>query len=74
MPKSILSALILICIFVCPLISAEKKIIYPSGIKPGGNWSPGILVDGTLYVSGMAGENAAGKIPGTFEPVNSVLT
>jgi len=26
-----------------------------------------MLIDGTLYVSGMGGEDAAGKIPETFE-------
>ena len=45
----------------------EKKIILPPGANAAGNWSPGILVDGTLYVSGMGGEDAAGKIPAAFE-------
>jgi hypothetical protein len=35
--------------------------------------SYGILVDGTLYVSGMAGEDAAGKIPASFERRSSWL-
>ena len=43
------------------------QVILPKGAKPGGNFSPGILVDGTLYVSGQGGEDAAGKIPATFE-------
>ena len=46
---------------------AEKKIIAPPGTKPGGNYSQGILVDGTLYVSGQAGEDSAGKIPADFD-------
>jgi Putative translation initiation inhibitor, yjgF family len=46
---------------------AAKEGIYPPGAKPGGNWSYGILADGTLYVSGMGGEDASGKIPATFE-------
>jgi 2-iminobutanoate/2-iminopropanoate deaminase len=46
---------------------ADRQIIRPPGTKPGGNFSQGILVDGTLYVSGQAGEDAAGKIPATFE-------
>jgi len=45
----------------------EKQIIRPQGTKPGGNYSPGILVDGTLYVSGQGGEDKDGKIPGSFE-------
>jgi len=46
---------------------AEKQIVRPPGTKPGGNYSPGILVDGTLYVSGQGGEDKDGKIPGGFE-------
>ena len=39
----------------------------PPGAKPGGNYSQGILTDGTLYISGQAGEDASGKIPGDFD-------
>ena len=55
--------------FVCAglLSGAGKKIIVPPGGKPGGNYSQGILIDGVLYVSGQAGEDADGKIPGDFE-------
>ncbi len=49
------------------VFGAEKTIISPPGTKPGGNYSQGILVDGTLYVSGQAGEDAAGKIPSDFD-------
>ena len=49
------------------LAAAERKIIQPPGTKPGGNWSYGIQVDGTLYVSGMGGEDADGKVPDDFE-------
>lgn len=48
-------------------LAAERKIIMPPGAKPGGNYSPGILVDGTLYVSGQGGEDASGKVPDSFE-------
>ncbi|MCI0389470.1 MAG: RidA family protein, partial [Acidobacteria bacterium] len=47
--------------------SSDKKIILPPGAKSGGNYSPGILTDGTLYISGQAGEDAAGKIPSDFD-------
>ena len=30
----------------------DKKIILPPGAKPGGNFSQGILVGDTLYISG----------------------
>jgi len=46
---------------------ADKKIIMPPGSKPGGNYSPGILIDGTLYISGQGGEDATGKVPGDFD-------
>ncbi len=46
---------------------AEKRIVRPPGVKPSANWSHGILVDGTLYVSGIAGEDKDGKIPASFD-------
>lgn len=46
----------------------DKRIIMPPGAKPGGNYSQGILTsDGTLYISGQAGEDANGKIPADFK-------
>ena len=32
---------------------ADKKVIQPKGATPNAGWSHGLLVDGTLYVSGM---------------------
>jgi 2-iminobutanoate/2-iminopropanoate deaminase len=46
---------------------SDKKIVLPPGAKPGGNYSQGILSDGTLYISGQGGEDAAGKVPSDFE-------
>jgi len=66
MLTSILSIIILV-LGVVPQPAGQKKIIYPPGAKAGGNFSPGILVDGSLYVSGMLGLDANGKIPDTFE-------
>jgi len=45
----------------------ERRVIRPAGTAPDGNYSPGILVDGTLYISGQAGEDKNGKIAPTFE-------
>jgi len=59
------AALLVTCAAI--VSSAQGEIIRPPGSKPGGNYSPGILVDGTLYVSGQGGEDADGKIPATFE-------
>jgi 2-iminobutanoate/2-iminopropanoate deaminase len=47
--------------------STDKKIILPPGAKAGGNFSPGILTGGTLYLSGQSGEDSTGKIPGDFD-------
>lgn len=47
--------------------STDKKIILPPGAKPGGNFSPGILTGGTLYLSGQDGADSTGKIPGDFD-------
>jgi 2-iminobutanoate/2-iminopropanoate deaminase len=45
----------------------DKKVIRPKNAAPNAGWSHGLLVGDTLYVSGMGGEDAAGKIPATFE-------
>jgi 2-iminobutanoate/2-iminopropanoate deaminase len=47
--------------------AADKKVIRPKGVTPGGPYSPGILVDGTLYAAGTVGRDAAGKVPTEFE-------
>ena len=48
-------------------LSAEKRVVTPPGAEPSASWSHGILMGDTLYISGMAGEDAAGKIPHAFE-------
>jgi 2-iminobutanoate/2-iminopropanoate deaminase len=65
--KLFLSVLVLIPLFASPTFNTTKKIILPRGTKAGGNFSPGILVDGTLYISGQGGEDETGKIPDDFE-------
>jgi reactive intermediate/imine deaminase len=67
MPKRIVGALSLVALCAGLALGAEKQIVRPPGTKPGGNYSPGILVDGTLWVSGQGGEDKDGKIPATFE-------
>jgi 2-iminobutanoate/2-iminopropanoate deaminase len=67
MKKLITVTLALVLLCIAQAFAAEKKIIQPAGTKPGGAWTHGILVDGTLYVSGMGGEDAAGKIPTNFD-------
>lgn len=63
----ILSIILLLVPGFAAAPATQKKVIYPPGAKAGGNFSPGILVDGSLYVSGMLGLDANGKVPETFE-------
>ncbi len=49
------------------LHGAGKQITLPEGAKSGGNYSPGILIDGTLYISGQGGEDSSGNVPKVFE-------
>jgi 2-iminobutanoate/2-iminopropanoate deaminase len=67
MLKPIVTTVVLLSLCAGLTLGAEKKMIIPKGAEPNAGWSYGILVDGTLYVSGMGGEDAAGKIPATFE-------
>src|SRR5438094_4076889 len=47
---------------------APKKVIQPKDFPTGRPFSPGILVDGTLYVAGQTGSDVkTGKIPEEFE-------
>ncbi|HLX43173.1 MAG TPA: RidA family protein [Bryobacteraceae bacterium] len=45
---------------------SKKKVVAPKGAAPSPNFSSGIQVGDTLYVSGMTG-NKDGKIPASFE-------
>ena len=67
MLKPIITTVALISLCSGLALAAEKKVIRPKGAEPNAGWSYGVLVDDTLYVSGMGGEDAAGKIPATFE-------
>ena len=47
---------------------AERRIIRPEGYNRGLPFTPGILVDGTLYVAGFSGEDPqTGAVPRDFE-------
>ena len=67
MTTSIFSIIVLTLGSVFHAPAPQKKVIYPPGTKAGGNFSPAILVEGSLYVSGMLGLDANGKLPETFE-------
>jgi len=47
---------LILLLAVLPL-AAEKKVIAPPEFAKGGPFSPGVLVDGTLYVSGQVGQD-----------------
>lgn len=47
--------------------AADKKLIAPPNTQPGRPFSPALMVGDTVYVSGMVGRDAAGKIPERFE-------
>ena len=66
MRKSI-GGLVVLAICASLTSAAEKKVVRPAGATPSKNWSHGILVGDTLYVSGMGGEDKDGKLPATFE-------
>ena len=49
-------------------LAAQKKVIAPPEFAKGAPFSPGILVDGTLYVSGQVGQDLKTRqIPADFE-------
>jgi 2-iminobutanoate/2-iminopropanoate deaminase len=49
-------------------LRAEKKIIQPKEFAPGAPFSPAVLVDGTLYVSGQIGRDLkTRKVPENFQ-------
>ena len=58
----------LLILLTLPLAAQKKAIVPPEFAGATANFSPGILVDGTLYVSGQVGQDLKTKqIPGDFE-------
>src|SRR5258708_1087935 len=61
-------ALVLVCFCATVPALAEKKVIQPKEFAAGGPFSPAILIDGTLYVSGQIGRDLkTQKVPEDFE-------
>lgn len=61
-------ALLLCLLCVCAAAQAEKKAIYPEGFPKDRPFSPAILANGTVYVSGQVGRNPkTGTAPADFE-------
>jgi 2-iminobutanoate/2-iminopropanoate deaminase len=67
MLNSSIVVMVTLCASLAQGASTDKKVILPKGAEPNAGWSYGLMVGDTLYVSGMGGEDAAGKIPATFE-------
>src|SRR5437879_382247 len=67
--------LCLLLLVTLPL-AAAKKVIVPPEIPPNPNFSAAILSDGTLYVSGMIGQDLKTKqVPANFDDeVKAVLS
>ncbi len=63
------STIPLLCLCLAfPVFAASKKAIQPKEFPTGRPFSPGILVDGTLYIAGQTGSDLkTGQIPGEFE-------
>ena len=50
------------------VLSAQPRVVVPaSGPVPVGPYSPGVIADGYLYVSGQGAATADGRMPTTFE-------
>ena len=65
--KLVLAFVLVILGLTTPLL-AEKKIIQPKEFPTGAPFSPAVLVDGTLYVSGQIGRDLkTQKVPENFE-------
>ena len=59
---------LILCLLLTVLPAfAEKRVIRPAGSAAGGPFSPAILADGTLYISGQVGRDSSGKAPAEFE-------
>src|SRR5712671_3146894 len=66
--RTILLSLILAASLAAAHKPAQKKVVQPKDFPTGRPFSPGILVDGTLYVAGQTGSDVkTGKIPDEFE-------
>ena len=52
---------------VASMAAADKKVIFPPGVKPVGPYSPGIVAGDFLYVSGQGARTPDGQLPDSFE-------
>jgi reactive intermediate/imine deaminase len=63
-----LSRIAVALLFATSIVSAEKVLVHPKEFPKGRPFSPGLLVDGTLFIAGQVGQDlASGAIPDDFE-------
>lgn len=66
--KKTLAVLLSSTLLFATALPAQKKAVAPPGANPNSPFSPGMLVDGVLYVSGTVGTDPKIKdIPDNFE-------
>ena len=65
--KALIAAMVMLSLSPVLATAAEKTVVLPKGAEPSASWSYGIVKDGTLYVSGMGGEDSKGAIAASFE-------
>jgi 2-iminobutanoate/2-iminopropanoate deaminase len=58
--KALVATLVVVTI---PLFAADRQPVVPAGVKIGGAYTPGILSNNFLYVSGQGAEDAQGSLP-----------
>lgn len=68
-------SLLLLCLLAAVPALAQKKIIQPPGFPANTPFSPGVLIDGTLYVAGQIGTDLkTNQLPANFaDEVKSTL-
>lgn len=68
MPRTAFRFSVLLLLTLLCATASEKHIVFPKEFAPGRPNSPGVLVGGTLYVSGQMGRDLkSGKLPATFQ-------
>jgi 2-iminobutanoate/2-iminopropanoate deaminase len=63
----VIAAVACVGLFSALTLAVDKTVVRPPGAEQSGSWSHGLLVGDTLYISGMGGEDAVGKISDDFE-------
>ena len=58
--------LVVLLAFTLTAAAAEHTVVFPPGVKPVGPYSPGILTEEYLYVSGQGARTPDGSMPETF--------